>query len=219
MFIGHFAPAIAAASHKDAPSLPILFIGAQLVDWAFFGFAMIGIEHLRIVPGFTAMNPMDLYHMPWTHSLVGALGWAIGFALVLRMAGLGGRAQAIGAGVVISHWVLDLLVHAPDLTFAGSPPKWGLGLWNHPAIEMPLEVLLVLGTLWWLQRKTGISPMRVGVLALILLALQAINWFGEEPVAVTTGFLLMAWLGYALATFAAWWAVRPLSAQDQLLTQ
>mgnify|MGYP003863924819 CR=1 FL=1 len=28
----------------------------------------------------------------------------------------------------------------PDLTIAGSPPKLGLGLWNHPAIEMPLEI-------------------------------------------------------------------------------
>lgn len=219
MFIGHFAPAIAAASHKDAPTLPVLFVGAQLVDWAFFGFAMIGVEHLRIVPGFTAMNPMDLYDMPWTHSLVGAALWATGFALVLRAMGFGGRGQAIGAAVVLSHWVLDLLVHAPDLTFAGKPPKWGLGLWNHPQVEMPLEVLLVLGALWWLQRKSDASPTRIAVLALVLLGLQAINWFGEEPVAVTTSFLMMAWLGYAVATIAAWWAMQGRSASDQLPAQ
>jgi hypothetical protein len=217
MFIGHFAPAIAAAAHKDAPSLPVLFIGGQLVDWAFFGFAMIGVEHLRIEPGFTAMNPMDLYDMPFTHSLVGTLVWAVGFALLLRLCGLNRRGQAIGAAVVVSHWLLDLLVHAPDLTLAGSPPKMGLGLWNHPQIEMPLEVLLVLGTLWWLQRKRGVSSARIAVLAAVLLGLQAFNWFGEEPVAVTTGFLLMAWLGYSVATLAAWWAVRVSPAEDQLM--
>ena len=28
MFIGHFAPAMLVATHKEAPSLPVLFIGA-----------------------------------------------------------------------------------------------------------------------------------------------------------------------------------------------
>ncbi len=219
MFIGHFAPAIAAAAYKDAPSLPVLFIGAQLVDWAFFGFAMIGVEHLRIAPGFTAMNPMDLYDMPLTHSLVGTLVWAAGFALMLRLYGINGRGQAIGAAVVVSHWLLDLLVHAPDMTVTGSPPKMGLGLWNHPHIEMPLEISLVLGSLWWLQLKRGVPSVRIIVLAAVLLGLQAFNWFGEEPVAVTTGFLLMAWLGYSVATLAAWWAVRVSPSEDQLVVQ
>ena len=73
MFIGHFAPAfVAAAVTPDRPRLGIYFLAAQLVDWAFFAFVLIGVEDLRIVPGITAMNPMDLYHMPYTHSLLGS---------------------------------------------------------------------------------------------------------------------------------------------------
>jgi predicted permease len=65
MFIGHFAPALLARGiTEDAPKLGVLFIAAQLVDWAFFTFAIFGIEQLRIVPGITAMNPYDLVFMP-----------------------------------------------------------------------------------------------------------------------------------------------------------
>ena len=37
MFIGHWAPALAAAAiSKREPRLATLFVAAQLVDWAFF---------------------------------------------------------------------------------------------------------------------------------------------------------------------------------------
>lgn len=57
MFIGHFAPALAArAASPESPRLGTLFLAGQLVDWAFFTFAIFGIERLRIVPGITVMN-------------------------------------------------------------------------------------------------------------------------------------------------------------------
>ena len=62
MFIGHFAPAFAAgAISPESPRLGTLFVAAQLVDWAFFLFVLVGIEEMRIVPGITAMNPLDLH--------------------------------------------------------------------------------------------------------------------------------------------------------------
>ena len=61
MFIGHWAPALAAAAvSRKSPGLGTLFVAAQLVDWGFFALAWAGIEHVRIIPGHTAMNPMDL---------------------------------------------------------------------------------------------------------------------------------------------------------------
>ena len=39
----------------------------QLVDIAWSILVLLGIEKLRIVPGFTATNPLDLYYMPFTH--------------------------------------------------------------------------------------------------------------------------------------------------------
>ncbi|MFZ1737587.1 MAG: hypothetical protein WAT83_06615, partial [Sphingorhabdus sp.] len=83
MFIGHFAPALIAATHKDAPRLPVLMIAGQLVDWAFFALLLTGAEKMRLTPGISAMNPLDLYHMPYTHSLLGSAIFAIGFGALV----------------------------------------------------------------------------------------------------------------------------------------
>ena len=203
MFIGHFAPALIAATHPKAPSLPVLFIGAQLVDWAFFGLLLTGVEAMRFAPGTSVMNPMDLYHMPFTHSLLGTALWAGAFALLLMRAGHGKAGALIGFVVVLSHWLLDLLVHVPDLTLFGQPPRLGLGLWNHPAIEMPLELGLTLGSLWLYARATGGLRASIWGLGALLLGLQAINWVGPQPAQVDASVTYLAWFAFGVATLGA----------------
>lgn len=202
-----------AATHKQAPSLPILFIAAQLVDWAFFLFLMFGIETMRVTPGISVMNPMDLYHMPYTHSLLGSAAWAAGFGALIFAVSRNCAAAIIGALVVLSHWFLDLLVHVPDLTIAGSPPKLGFGLWNHPAIEMPLELILTFGALWIYVRKAKPKTAPLLTFAAIMLALQAFNWFGPVEPEVTLGTSLLALFAYGMATLAAWWVARSAAIQ------
>lgn len=206
MFIGHWAPALAAAAVTSRePRLGTLFIAAQLVDWAFFAFLLVGVENMRVVPGITAMNPMDLYDMPLTHSLAGSAVWGAGFALLV-WAWRGELSFALLAGaVVISHWLLDLLVHRPDLTLAGAPPKLGLGLWNHPAIEMPLEIGLTFGALALYFSRTRGPALPAVVLALVLALLQAVNWFGPVAQRVTPATSYLAFFAYGLATICAWW--------------
>jgi hypothetical protein len=205
MFIGHWAPAMFAATRKDAPSLPVLFIAAQLVDWAFFLFVMFGIESMRITPGISVMSPMDLYHMPYTHSLLGSAAWAAGFGVLIFAVSRNRAAAVIGALVVLSHWFLDLAVHVQDLTIAGTPPKLGFGLWNHPAIEMPLELILTFGALWIYARKFKPKALPVITLSGVMLALQAFNWFAPVEPEVTLGTSLLALFAYGLVTLAAWW--------------
>ena len=205
MFIGHWAPALAAAASPRAPKIGMLFIAAQLVDWAFFGLLLAGVEHMRFSPGISVMNPMDLYHMPITHSLLGSAAFAAAFAALLWLGSKDRTLALIGGAVVLSHWFLDLLVHVPDLTLAGSPPKLGLGLWNHPAIEMPLELGITLGALWWYAKVRRPARLRLGLLAALLLALQAFNWFGPVEPEVTAGTSLLAFFAYGLVTLAAWW--------------
>lgn len=205
MFIGHWAPAIMVAAKRPAPSLGVLFIAAQLIDWAFFGFLLLGIEHMRVTPGISAMNPMDLYHMPYTHSLLGALAFGGGITVVVWTLTRDMGAAVLTGLVALSHWFLDLLVHVPDLTLTGQPPKYGLGLWNHPAIEMPLELGITFGALWLYARTRRPAPLRLAVLAGVLLLLQAINWFGPVEPEVTAGTSLLAFFAYGAATVAAWW--------------
>jgi hypothetical protein len=207
MFIGHFAPAFVAATLPKAPKLGTLFVAAQLVDIAFFAFVPMGVEAMRVSPGISAMNPMDLYHLPYTHSLLGAAAWAAGFGMVLLLATRSRAAAAIGAAVVLSHWFLDLIVHVPDLTLAGAPPKLGLGLWNYPAIEMPLELGLLGAAIWLYASRTRAiaKPWLLPALGVVLLAFQAIDWFGPPPEKVDAGLWGMALFAFAaLALFASW---------------
>jgi len=219
MFIGHYAPAFVAASlpgsSRNRLSLGALFVAAQLVDIAFFSFLILGVEHLRQLPGATVMNAMDLYDMPWTHSLVGAVGWGILFALAVKALRGTWTAGIIGGAVVVSHWLIDLLVHRPDLTIAGSPPKFGLGLWNNPMIEMPLELLFAFGGLLFFVGKTRPagatgkwSPL---ALAIGMAVLQWVNWTTPQPAEAGPAPASTGWLGllaYAILAGLAWWVAR-----------
>ena len=225
MFIGHYGVSFVAATQPRAPKLGTLFVAAQLIDFGFFGFLILGIEHMRLVPHITAVNAMDLYDMPWTHSLVGALAWSIGFAALLLVALRSVTAAAIGGVVVFSHWLLDLLVHTRDLTILGVAPKFGLGLWNYPLIEMPLEIAFAgFGLAWYLRwtHPTGVAG-KVGpwLLAAAMAGLQAFNWLAPQPDHVIdpppASTAPLGLFAYALLAAIAWWMARgrePLSRQE-----
>jgi hypothetical protein len=210
MFVGHYSAAFAAAALPKASKLGTLFIAAQLVDFGFFIFVPLGIEHMRIDPAASVMNPLDLYDMPWTHSLLGAFAWAAAFAAVLRLTIGKWTVALIGGGVVVSHWLLDLVVHVPDLTLAGSTPKLGLGLWNHPAIAMPLEIGLLLGTagLYAISTRAIDKPRALLILVAVLLVFQAIHWFGPPPTTVDISLWGLALAVFVTATRLASWVAR-----------
>lgn len=209
MFIGHFSVALAAAAHPKAPKLGVLIAASQLVDIGFFTLMIAGVERMRLVPGATVMNPMDLYFMPYTHSLLGSAVWALGFGLLVgaimrsRVAGL------IAGAVVLSHWLLDFLTHRPDLGIVGDSDKVGLGLWNHPTIAMPLELALIgLGFLLYARATRPKSPSgrwSLWVFAAVLLVMQAIDWLGPKPTQVDLTLPLMALAGYGVAIALGLW--------------
>jgi hypothetical protein len=213
MFIGHFAPAIFVATRKDAPSLPVLFLAAQLVDWAFFGLLILGIEKARMHPGLTKLFHIDLYYMPYTHSLLAGAIWATGFAALVWFSTRNRTGALLAAAVVLSHWFLDVLVHVPDMTLAGQLPKLGLGLWNHPTIEIPLELGITLGALWFYTRSRMPRMVPVLVLAATFLLLQLFQWFGPVEPEITTGSCLMAFVAFGIFTLLARWVARSESAQ------
>ncbi|MEY2884787.1 MAG: hypothetical protein RL490_2511, partial [Pseudomonadota bacterium] len=141
MFTGHYAASLAARAAGSRAPLWIYVGAGQLLDFGWAGLVLAGVEKVGFdekLPG----SPLDLYFMPYTHSLTAAIGWSLAAMLVARRFWPGWEALLIGL-TVFSHWLLDALVHRPDLLlywpFSADDRKLGLGLWNLPVPEMALE--------------------------------------------------------------------------------
>jgi len=210
MFIGHYGPSFACKAWKPVVPLWVLFVAVQLVDIVWAVLVLLGIEKVRIVPGITATNPFDLYYMPFTHSLPGAIFWAVGAAAVYRAVAPAQKwtAAVIVGGAVFSHWVLDLVVHRPDLPLYDDAYKVGFGLWNYPAIAFLLEIALLFGGIAFYLRVTEpidvIGRYGMTVLGLFAVALQAYVFFGPPPVSDTAFALTALVLYFAFAVLVYW---------------
>jgi len=79
MFIGHYAAAFALKGKEKKASLGMLFIATQFVDILFFPFALAGIENLKFIENFTAVNDFNMDYYPFTHGLFGTLIWCLIF--------------------------------------------------------------------------------------------------------------------------------------------
>ena len=188
-------------------SLGTLFLSVQLLDVLFSIFVLLGIEKLRIVPGFTAYNPYDLVFMPYSHSLVASIVWAIVAGGI--MAAFRGRTAGLWVGVaVFSHFVLDVPMHTRDLPIAGNDsPKIGLGLWNHRNLSSAAE-LAVLGLgfciYWRGLAATTTKRTAVIVFAAILVVLTLATPFMPPPASDRAFAWQALFLYFALAAAAAW---------------
>jgi len=141
MFLGHFAVGFAAKRAVPRASLGTMIAAACFLDLLWPIFVLAGIEWFRIVPGETVMTPMAFDHYPWSHSLLVSVVWGILFGAVVAKWGSGARGAMFAGLAVVSHWVLDFVTHKPDLPLAPwGGVKVGLGLWDSPGIELPLEL-------------------------------------------------------------------------------
>jgi glycerol uptake facilitator-like aquaporin len=156
MFVGHYAAAFAAKAIEPKAPMWTLAAAAQLVDIGWSAFIIAGVERASVDPALPG-STLVLEHMPWTHSLPMALAWGIGAALLAKLLlRLPLWASIVIGLTVFSHWVLDLLVHRPDLELWIGGDKVGLGLWNYPVPEQAVEMglLAVCGGAWVASRKS-----------------------------------------------------------------
>jgi hypothetical protein len=183
MFVGHYGVSFAAKRVEPQIPLWLLFIAVQWLDVVWAPLVLLGIEKVRIVPGITASNPLDLYYMPYTHSLIAASLWSLAAVFVYRLATQGHRwtpAVVVG-GAVFSHWVLDFIVHRPDLPLYDNSAKVGLGLWNIAPLAFGLEVLLLFGGMYLYFRTSFGHRLPTVVFGILMLAVQAFVFFGPPP--------------------------------------
>ncbi|MGH7581482.1 MAG: hypothetical protein ACREM9_14995 [Gemmatimonadales bacterium] len=214
MFLGHYGVALALKRVEPKLSLGTLFVAVQLADLLWGIFLLLGWERVRIDPGYTAVTPLQFLEYPISHGLVGMTLWAlIGAAIYYswptRDTNRHWQAAAVVGLAILSHFPLDVVVHVPDLPVWGqNSTRLGLGLWNHPAATILLELgALAAGVAVYVAFRSRRHPVRAGRLAGLLVVLVAIylaNVWGPPPPSVSMiatvdiiGLLL-------LAGFAAW---------------
>ncbi len=161
MIAGHFGLAVGAKA--AAPRVPLwaLLVSTFLLDFIFFVLFPAGIESLSQTD---STKGSVIIHAYYTHSLVGALVIATVVGWVASR-WWGRRGGVVIAVVVWSHWLLDLLVHRPDLPIlpanAGDLPLLGLGLWQVPVVSILLELALIIGGVYLYYRTATQLPMLV----------------------------------------------------------
>src|SRR5204862_2419698 len=203
MFVGHYGVAFAVKTPRNKIPLWVLFVGVQLLDFLWAPFVLLGIEKVRFVPGITATNGLDLYFMPYTHSLIFALFWsAVAFAIYK----IGWRKIASNSAVflvgfaVFSHLLLVLIVHLPVLAIYDDTMKVGFGLWNCRGIEFLLEVaILLFGAVLYLKRNSAIAR-KIGIIIFVaaLVLIQTSNTFLRRLPSSDRAFAITALVFYTV---------------------
>ena len=174
MFIGHYGPAVWDAHRADGVKLWHGILAVQLIDIVTMVLTLLRIE--GVSP--PATHPLA-FDTPYSHSLVGSLLIAAVGALAYRVKrpATGWKGAGLIGGLVFSHWVLDLIVHRPDMPILpGGDTLLGMGLWNYAWPTYALEVLLLGGMVaWWLSVTRG--PVWTTVVAWIVVAVMSVLQF------------------------------------------
>ncbi len=208
MFVGHYGVAFVAKAIDPTLPLPALMISTQLLDVAWSTFVLTGVEKVRLKRGFTATNDLDLYYMPFSHGLITAVAWSlVASAAAYFLLGQPLFGAALVGGVCFSHWLLDLLVHVPDLPLVGNRFKVGFGLWNFRIAAFIIEIgVLFAGAAAYYDSFRHVAPTLwqfVVPFSLALFALQAYSVFGPPPVS-TKAVASSALVAYLVTAIIAW---------------
>jgi hypothetical protein len=204
MFLGHYGLAFATKRATPETSLGTLTLAANLADCMWPVFLLLGIEQVRVVPGWMRTSPLDFTWYPWSHSLLteGLAGLVFGIVVWAVRRDL--RSAVITGLLVVSHWFLDVPFHSPDLPVWPGGPKVGFSWWNSASVTWGCEALLF-GAGVWLYAWTTRPKDRVGSLALWALVaflglVYAVASRGPPPPSAT----VVAWTALPLWLLVPW---------------
>jgi membrane-bound metal-dependent hydrolase YbcI (DUF457 family) len=208
MFLGHFGVALGAKKAAPKVSLGVLLIVAQFADLLWPTLLLLGIEKVEIKPGITKMTPLDFSYYPYSHSLLMGIVWGILFGIIFWLIRKNMRGAIMIGLCVVSHWMLDLIVHRPDLPlYPGSPLKVGFDLWDSAIATHSLEAIFFFGGLALYLRATK-TKNKIGTwgmwsfIAFMILS-YLINTFSPPPTSVTA-IAWMAQVQWLLVIWAYW---------------
>ena len=208
MFIGHFATGLAAKPLAPRASLPVLLVASQAMDLAWPVLVATGVERAHIERGHLAASPLVLEYIPYSHSLVAALGWALLFALGYLALTRDRRGALVSAGLVVAHWFLDWCSHGADVQVVPGGARHGLGLWRSVPGTLAVELgMFALGAVLYTRATRATGPIgRWGwpTLAALLAVAFVVTTMGPPPPSIDAllaamGAMLVIVLGASIA--------------------
>lgn len=204
MFAGHLAVALAAKAAEPKAPLGALVAATFGIDLIWPALLLAGAESVSIEPGATAFTPLSFDAYPWSHSLAMVAVWSLLAWGLARGLGVAPRAAALIGGVVLSHWVLDLVVHRPDLPLWPGGPEAGLGLWNSIGGTILLEGALFVGAILLFTRKFPVRD-RLGSTGIVaLLSIVGVIWIAGPFSPPPPNEIAVAVAGLALWILPVW---------------
>jgi lipopolysaccharide export LptBFGC system permease protein LptF len=113
----------------------------------------------------------------------------------------------------MSHWLLDLIVHTPDMPlWSDASLKLGFGLWNNAVATYVLEAVLLLAGLWLYLRATSATTKAgkygMGIFVVLLLLVNIVNIFGPLQGDSKLFLATSALAAYLLFAAVAFWLDR-----------
>lgn len=215
MFIGHFAAGFAARRAAPGASLAVYFAAAQVPDLLWPALLLAGVERVTIVPGYTPVTPLRFDSYPVSHSLVMDAVWAVLFAAIVLWRARRRRAAVAAGLAVLSHWVLDVASHVPDMpVLPAGGPLLGLGLWRSRPATLLVEAALFAAAVWLYARATrprsGAGRLALPVTVLVLLVSYAGAVLGAPPPSVEA-IAVVGLAGGAVLLLLAHWVERSRS--------
>lgn len=180
MFAGHIGVALALGRFERRLNVAVFVVSALLLDALLWLFVLLGWESVHIPVDFSATHQPD-FVFPWSHGLAAAVGWSVLAAALMRFADARGKAMPalLVAAAVFSHWLLDALVHRPELPLMGAASaKLGLALWDNMPVALAVEAAMVVLGLGLFLPGCCLSrgkALALAALSLLMLAFTAIG--------------------------------------------
>ncbi len=205
MFVGHYGVGFAAKAAARKPSLGSCFLAAQLPDLLWPTLVLLGVERVAIKPGITAVAPLEFVHDPFSHSLASTVLWGALVGVIYFVLRRDRRGALLLGGAVVSHWVLDAIVHPPDLPLTpGGETVVGAGLWFSVWATLVFELgILALGV--WLYLRATRPVGRAGVAGLwVLVGLLGLLYAGNILSPPPPSVRAVAWTGECQWLFVLW---------------
>src|SRR3972149_659788 len=166
MFLGHYAVGFGSKKAEPKVSLGTYFMAGVFLDLLWPLFLLLGLEHVKIDPGNTAITPLNFNDYPLSHSLLMSIVWSLLFGGVHYLIKRNKKTSVILGLCVFSHWALDFITHRPDLPLApGVEFYFGLGLWNYIPGAIFIELILFAGGIF-LYLNISKTRDKIGLFAL-----------------------------------------------------